>query len=274
MAMTPAKLELPVEVIGSDVYGQQFFEDGQALTIYPNGVSIRLTTKLALESEVIVRNPETNVEVLASVLGQIRNDDAGQVYGLAFLNPATALWRTPIDAAGPAKATTLECSACHAVSTFSVSGIELEILEAARELARRCEKCKSSRTWRETKRADTQPKVADAPERAPIAVAATETPKEERRKARRTAMKASACVRYAGMEVIVTCEDVSKGGFRFVSQREYPEGTRIEAAAPYTKFSNNIFSHACIAYCRPLPDGQFRHGVAYIKTSGSIGWDP
>ena len=87
------------------------------------------------------------------------------------------------------------------------------------------------------------------------------------------AMKASACVRYSGIEAIVTCEDVSKGGFRFVSPKEYPEGTRFEAAVPYTKFSNNIFLPANVVYCRVLPDGQFRHGVAYIKTSGSIGWD-
>jgi hypothetical protein len=74
-------------------------------------------------------------------------------------------------------------------------------------------------------------------------------------------------------ETIVTCEDMSKGGFRFMSGKEFPEGTRVEGAVPYTKFGNHILLPACIVYCRELPDGQFRHGVAYVKASGSIGWD-
>lgn len=275
MAIPPAKLEMAVEIIGSDVFGQQFFEDGHTLTIYPNGVSILLTTKLAPESEVIVRNPETNVETLATVLGHIRsNTDGqdGQVYGLVFVHPPSNLWHIPVPA-GPSKTVALECGACHSVSMVSVSGIELEIFEAARELTRACEKCKSPRIWRETQRRETPVKPSDAREAAPGPRPVAEPPKEDRRKTKRMAMKASACVRYAGIEVIVACEDVSKGGFRFVSPKEYPEGTRFEAAVPYTKFSNNIFSSANVVYCRPLPDGQFRHGVAYAKTSGSIGWD-
>jgi hypothetical protein len=270
IATPPAKLEVALEVIGSDVFGQQFFEDAQTLTIYPNGVSIRLVTKLAPDSEVIVRNLETNAETLATVLGQIRNDPGGQVYGLAFVNPPKQFWRMPVPAA-QSKTAILECGACHSASALSLSGIELEIFGATRELMRACEKCKSPRVWRETKRVEIRRSISEAPEAAPNGAA--EPPKEDRRKTRRMAMKVCACVRYAGIEVIVTCEDVSKGGFRFISSKQYPEGTRVEAAAPYTKFSNNIFSFANVVYCRALPDGQFRHGVAYIKTSGSIGWD-
>jgi len=275
MATPPAKIEMAVEVIGSDVFGQQFFEDGQTLTIYPNGVSVGLTTKLAPESEVIVRNPETNVETLATVLGHIRSNTGGQdgqVYGLVFVNPSSKLWHIPVPA-GQSKTVTLECGACHSVSTLSVSGIELEIFEAARELTRVCEKCKSPRIWRAARRQETPVKPSEATEAAPSSARPAKPPWEDRRKTKRMAMKASACVRYSGIEAIVTCEDVSKGGFRFVSPKEYPEGTRFEAAVPYTKFSNNIFLPANVVYCRVLPDGQFRHGVAYIKTSGSIGWD-
>ena len=275
MAMPPAKLEMAVEVIGSDVFGQQFFEDAQTLTIYPNGISIRLMTKLAPGSEVIVRNLETNVETVATVLARIRSNAGGQdgqVYGLAFVQPASNLWHIPVPA-GPWKTVALECGTCHSVFTVSVSGIELEVFEAARELTRACEKCKSPRICRETQRREIPVKPRVGQEAAPGPTPVAGPPKQDRRKTRRMAMKASACVRYAGIEIIVACEDVSKGGFRFVSLREYPEGTRVEAAAPYTKFSNNIFSPANIVYCRPTPDGQFRHGVAYIKTSGSVGWD-
>lgn len=66
----PAKLQLPVEVIGADLYGQQFFERTRTLTIHQDGVSILLANTLALDSEVILRNPETNEEAIAFVVGQ------------------------------------------------------------------------------------------------------------------------------------------------------------------------------------------------------------
>jgi hypothetical protein len=72
----------------------------------------------------------------------------------------------------------------------------------------------------------------------------------------------------------VDCEDISKGGFRFTGRKEYPEGTRVETAVPYATSGTNIFSPSHIKYCLKMPDGQFRHGVAYIKRTSSIGWDP
>jgi hypothetical protein len=273
MATPPVKFQLAVEVIGSDVHGQQFFEQAQTLTVYRNGISILLANKLAPDAEVIVRNPETNLEAIASVLGEIRSDDAGQVYGLTLRNPPSGLWRTPFPAAIPAKTVRAECGGCRSVRALSLSGVELEIFEAARELTLRCTNCNSSRIWRETIREMTATTTRDLPAANPSSDA-IEARKEERRKNRRTAMKTSACIRYAGVEVVVSCEDVSKGGFRFTSRKEYPQGTRVEAAVPYVKFSTNIFSPATIVYCRSLPDGQFRHGVAYGKTSSSLGWDP
>ncbi len=87
-------------------------------------------------------------------------------------------------------------------------------------------------------------------------------------------MKAVACIRYSGLEVVVACEDISKGGFRFTSRREYLKGTRVEAAAPYTKFSTNIFIPAAIIYSQKIPGGRFRQGVTYIKSRMPIGWNP
>ena len=84
-------------------------------------------------------------------------------------------------------------------------------------------------------------------------------------------MKMTACIRFAGMEVVVQCEDMSKGGFRFTSSKEYPQGTRVEVAVPYTKFANNIFAVAGISYCVKLPNGQFRHGVTYSRVPGPSG---
>jgi hypothetical protein len=270
---SPATLELPVEVIGADLYGQQFFEDTQTLTIHRNGVSIRLANKLGRDSEVILRNPENNEEATAFVVGQTPGDNSGHVYGLAFLDPSANPWHIQFPAAEAPRIVQLECSSCRSVCTLSLSDIELEIFEATRELTRSCNTCNSFTAWRETTREamekrpggsqvqDPNPKVIDSP-------------MEERRNNRRAGMKTAACVRFSGVEVEVACEDISKGGFRFTSRKEYPQGTRVEAAVPYTKASTNIFTLAGIIYCHRMPDGRFRHGVTYIKNRRSIGWDP
>jgi hypothetical protein len=263
---------MPVEVIGADVYGQQFFERTRTHTIHRKGVSILLENKLAPDSEVIVRNPETNEEAIAAVVGQTRTGENGLVYGLAFLDPSANPWHIEFPAGGAAKTVQLECTGCHSVCALSLSDIELELFEDTRELKRFCKNCNSALPWKETRQEPMEKKPGDAPGQATTS-SSTAPPKEDRRRSRRTAMKMVACVRFSGQEDVVVCEDVSKGGFRFTSHREYPEGTRLEAAVPYAKFSNNIFLLAGIIYCHKVPGGQFRHGVTYIKTHGSTGWD-
>jgi hypothetical protein len=273
IAISPNKHQLPVEIIGADLYGQQFFELAQTLTIHRNGASILLSNKVAPDSELIVRNSETNKEAIAFVIGQIREDVAGHVYGLAFLDPSADLWPIKFPAGGAARMVRLECSGCHSVHKLSLSGIELEIYEAKGELTRSCKICNTSKAWREINLEAAKKQLGNPPKQKPNPPS-TALHADERRKNRRTRMKMTACVRYSGLEDIVACEDISKGGFRFIGRKEYREGTRVEVSAPYTKSNNNMFSLASITYSLQMPDGQFRHGVSYTKTSGSIGWDP
>jgi len=272
IATPPAKLELPVEVIGADIYGQQFLESTKTLSIHRDGVSIQLACELAPDSEVIVRNPESSEEAIASVVGQTPGDTTGHVYGLAFLDPSTDLWRVQFLSSGPARVVHLECSGCGSVCTLSLSDIDLEIFGATRELIRSCKNCNTSGIWKETSLAVRARKPRNLPGRDQDSGSIV-SPMEERRKNKRASMKTSGCIRFSGLEDVVDCEDISKGGFRFASRKKYPEGTRVEAAVPYIKFSTNLFSMASIIYCHKMPDGQFRHGVTYIKTNGSSGWD-
>jgi hypothetical protein len=269
-ATSPEKLHLPVEVIGADLSGQQFFESAKTLAIHRNGVSIYLENRMGPDSEVILRNPETNEEAIAFIVGQIPEDKTGHVYGLAFLDPSANLWHIEFPTADAARMVKLECSGCHSVVSLSLSDIELEIYEAKRELTRSCGNCKSFMVWKETsgKPREKKPRKSAMQELDPHAVA---SPIEDRRKNRRAGMKTAACIQFAGMEVVVACEDISKGGFRFTCHKEYPKGIRVEAAAPYTKFSTNIFIPARIIYCHKIPGGKFRHGVTYLKNRGTIG---
>lgn len=268
----PAKLQFPVEVIGADVLGEQFFERTQTLTIHRNGVLIFLTKKLGLDSEVILHNPETNEEAIAFVVGQVPYDKTGHVYGFAFLDASAHLWPIQSPTHGSAKIVQLECGGCHSICTLSISDIELEIFQSWKELTRTCTTCKGFTAWRETNREpkEKKPKVSPRQELNPSAAASLI---EDRRKNRRAGMKTAACVRHSGKEVVVDCEDISTGGFRFTSGKEYPPGIRVEAAAPYTKFSNNIFTPARIIYCHKMRDNKFRHGATYVKNRRAIGWD-
>jgi PilZ domain-containing protein len=258
-----------IEVMGSNLTGQQFMERTRTLTITRDGATILLTIKLAPESEVIVRNLLTNEEALARVVGHIKEGTAGHVYGIAFLDSSVDLWRVGFSEAESGKHTFLECSGCQFVQAISLTGIEMEIFESKGALTRHCEFCKSSTIWKQTSRevSSVDPQVSSAKNQKAEPVSPL---REEHRRDRRTAVKLAACVRYLGREEVVACEDMSRGGFRFKGRRQYPEGVRIEAAVPYTPSNVNIFVSARIVYHQKLSDGSHRHGVTYLKTSNTI----
>ncbi len=273
VATHPAKIQLPVEVIGPNLHGQQFFERTETLTIARNAVTILLKSILAADAEVIIRNPETDEEAVACAVGVPQGDGSAHIYKFIFTDSTANIWHLQFPAAEPPKLVQLECSGCHTVSSHSLSEGELELFESARQLVRPCKGCNSLRTWKDPAREAAPRKRVGPPKQDPIPAKAASSP-EERRKNRRTAMKMTACIRFSGLEDVVNCEDISKGGFRFSSPKEYPEGTRVEVAVPYAESGLNIFSQAIIKHCVKKPDGEFCHGVSHVKNSGSIGWDP
>jgi hypothetical protein len=255
--------KLQIEVFGADLDGRQFIEQTRTLTITRDGATIPLANKLAPESELIVRNPATNEEAAARVVGHIRDDAPVHVYGITFINASVNLWGVQFPEVVAQRLIVMECSRCHTVQAVSLSEIETEIVKAVHALTRRCQCSNSSTIW---KRTDRDVSEQQAPVPPPVRERPETVAPEDRRKEKRTAMKAAACIRRYGGEVIVECEDMSRGGFRFKSRKAYPVGARIEAAVPYAKGSVNIFITAQIAYQQELSGGFFRHGVAYVKS--------
>lgn len=266
--------QLTVEVIGSDLQGTQFFVRTRTSAVHDNGVSVALAKKLSIGSNVIVRNSDTDEEFSAVVAEILPGPKSGNIYRLAFQETSQEVRTLDLTPAPsePASIVRLECSFCHSVSPIPLSEMDLEIFASTHELIRYCETCYASTEWRESREDRAASRAKKSPGPAETADDAS-APARERRQNRRTTMRAMACVRFSGTEIVVECEDISKGGFRFKSTREYPAGTRVDVAVPYTKSSTNIFCPASISYCQQLPEGKFRHGVNYLKRRESTNWN-
>jgi len=260
-----------IEVFGTDLDGQQFIEPSRTLSITRDGAIIPLTNKLAPESELIVRNPATNQEAIARVVDLVRDEIYVRVYGIAFVDESVNLWR--IESAGmhSKKSVVMECSRCHEVQAVSLGDIETEILESKQSLTRHCDCSNSPTLWRRTDRTATERTLEERQEtdrkrQSPAVGKTAAHAPTERRRQKRTRMKASAYIRRYGTQEIVECEDVSRGGFRFKSRQAYPVGSMIQAAVLYTKSSGDIFVAGRIAYQEKLDGGFYRHGVAYVES--------
>jgi hypothetical protein len=99
--------------------------------------------------------------------------------------------------------------------------------------------------------------------------AVKEKDRENRRKHVRTRVNFKACVRRPGLaDDVVACEDMSRGGLRFKSNRKYFEKMLIEVAVPYSPGDQAIYVPAQIAYVQELPEqNTYRCGVMYLRSS-------
>jgi hypothetical protein len=90
----------------------------------------------------------------------------------------------------------------------------------------------------------------------------------DRRKHPRVRVTYSACVRHPQQgDDVVLCEDMSKGGLRFKSRKQYYSQSLIEVAVPYQPGQPAIFVPAQVVFVEELPEQQlFCHGVQYLKS--------
>ena len=92
--------------------------------------------------------------------------------------------------------------------------------------------------------------------------------RENRRKHARMRVNFKACVRRPNSEDdIVACEDMSRGGLRFKSRRQYFEKMLVEVSVPYSPGDQAIFVPAQIVYVQELPEQKvYRYGVMYLRS--------
>jgi hypothetical protein len=285
--------EVAILLTGSDIEGKVFSERTKTVVLSRHGAGIVSEYKLSAEQELIIRCVNSNKEAEVRVVGQIGAQPNGYTYGVAFVDPHLDFWDVEFPPLSEfdkqASSVWLECSSCKRHEKVVHSDLEADVYAINDGLVRYCKKCGSSTVWKQVTgefEEEPEPLVLARKTVAPAAPAGTavgvmERPEpaaappkpaapENRRKYRRTKVNFTACVRRAGSDEkdIVTCEDMSRGGLRFKSKKQYYEQTMIEVAVPYSPGSQTIFVPGKIVYVQELPEQKlFRCGVAYTRTS-------
>ena len=259
---------MPVEASWVPAGGSPITQTGQTLLVSRNGGVLRLTERLGIGQELHLRRHQEGdhwKSARARVVAEIDQDPPNNfIYAIHLLDPRSDFW--DIDFPAPHKAEEalarllMECSFCERREVVYLNELELKSFEIRKCVARICKLCDSPSIWIES-----QSEV-----RSPEDSAASPTIEERvipRRNRTRVKARLLACVRRRGFqEEIVVCEDLSKGGLSFRSRNQYPEGSRLEVAVPYTPGTGAIFVPIRIVFSQAIPTaGLFRHGAAYIK---------
>jgi hypothetical protein len=263
---------MPVEASWVGNGGLEVRQPAETLLVSRNGGVLRVAEKLFAGQEITIRRQREgdNWKIArARVVAEIDQEPDGFLYAIAIVDPRADFW--DIDFPAPHQGQEalarllMECSFCQRREVVYLNEPELKSFEVRKCVARVCPHCDSPAIWIEA-----QPEVsADAPAGPEVA----EEKVNPRRNRARVKARVLACIRRRGFqEEVAVCEDLSKGGISFRSRNQYPEGTRVEVAVPFTPGSAAIFVPIRIVFSQPIPAaGLYRHGAAYVRTPGDAG---
>jgi PilZ domain-containing protein len=259
---------MPVEASWVSSAGATITQNAETLLVSRNGGVLRLTEKLSMGQELHLRRSLDDDQwknTRARVVAEIDQDPPNHfLYAVHILDPRADFW--DIEFPAPHKGEEalarllMECSFCQRREVVYLNELQLKSFEVRKCIARVCKLCDSPSIWIES-----QSEIRDPENGVP-------TPPVDERiipRRNRTRIKARvlASIRHRGFqEEIAVCEDLSKGGLSFRSRNQYPEGTRLEVAVPFTPGTGAIFVPIRIVFSQAIPTaGLYRHGAAYIK---------
>lgn len=247
--------------------GQIVKQSAETLLVSRNGGVIRLQEKLFTGQEfAIERKPEEGPakSARARIVAEIDHEPEGFIYAIAILDSRVDFW--DIEFPAPHKAEEalarllMECTFCRRREVAYLNELELKSFEIRKCAARICKHCDAPSIWIEAQ--STTPSEGQSPRKA-----SDDDPIVPRRNRTRVKARLLACIRRRGFqEEIAVCEDLSKGGIAFRSRNQYPEGTRLEVAVPYTPGAGAIFVPIRIVFSQRITSaGLYRHGAAYLR---------
>jgi hypothetical protein len=282
--------EIAILLVGSDMEGKMFSEQTKTVLLSRHGAGIISQYALSAEQELILRRLDTDKEAEVRVVGNLGAHGKSYTYGVAFLNPEMDIWDIKFpsmtESEKEASRVLLQCSGCKVRELVQQSDLESDVYLVNEGIVRACKNCGSSTFWRRAiddasgelgpleivppeaeERAEPVEVLPAAPPEAEPTVPAAERI-ENKRKHLRTKVNFKACIRSSAFgEDIVTCEDMSRGGIRFKSRKEYVAQTEIEVAVPYSPGTQSIFVRAQIIHVTELKqERRFRCGICYAKS--------
>jgi len=257
---------MPVDTSWVTSGGVEMKQSAQTLLVSRNGAVLCLPEKLFPGQEVTLRRQrdgDTWKIARARVVAEIDHEPEGFLYAIAIVDPRADFW--DIDFPSPNQAQEalarllMECSFCQRREVVYLNEPELKSFEVRKCVARICPHCDAPSIWIEA-----QPELSPEPAASPAPLDDRVVPRRNRT---RVKARVLACIRRRGFqEEVAVCEDLSKGGISFRSRNEYPEGTRLEVAVPFTPGSAAIFVPIRIVFSQAIPSaGLYRHGAAYLK---------
>ena len=259
---------MPVEASWVSPAGHALTQNVETLLVSRNGGVLRLTEKLSMGQELHLRrnlDGDQWKKTRARVVAEIDQDPPNHfLYAVHILDPRSDFWDIDFPALHKGEEALarllMECSFCQRREVVYLNELQLKSFEVRKCVARVCKHCDSPSIWIESQSEIREPENgASSP--------SVEERVIPRRNRTRIKARVLACIRHRGFqEEIAVCEDLSKGGLSFRSRNQYPEGTRVEVAVPFTPGTGAIFVPIRIVFSQTIPTaGLYRHGAAYIR---------
>jgi hypothetical protein len=239
-------LTISLRVHGVDSTGAEFKADGRTLVLNRHGARIQIDQAPLVGSTVRLVNKTNHREAEFRVVGPTapRTGKSGE-WGVEYVNPNEDIWGIrfpPMEGDVPDSTALLECRKCHVAALARLSLVEAEVLQTAGTLTRPCESCQSKTPWgyAEQQKALESTNLAEAS--AKVAVDGL-----DKRRHRRVALQLPVRVRdYEGGVEITKSGNVSRGGFCFVSEKNYVLGAGVMIQCPYSPGDQSPEVHARI----------------------------
>jgi hypothetical protein len=238
-------LTLPIRVSSIRGHGKDFLEEGQTIDISRQGATIKMDRDLfAGEIIKIQRLDGVGKEAMARVVGRVAGGSDGYVFGVTMLeapivNPFGVVFPAVAGVHKAVLRALLSCVVCDRTEVSYLNEFEANLFLYHHYISRICENCGGWTTW-------------NRPHGRTCTGSAAVTPGTQNRRSHgRIQVEAVGCVRHParGNEVVVVRE-LALGGLSFYSATQYPQGSRVEIAVPYSSKAPNIYSPARIVSSR------------------------
>jgi hypothetical protein len=267
-------LTIPLEVQGLDAKSNFFKDEARTITLNRHGARIQISRPLRNGQTILVTNLASRRGAEFRVVGPVSPiTEQGGEWGIEYMDPKENIWGIQFppspDAEDANSKALLECRTCHGVALMRLSLVEVEVLETSGLLTRTCMVCKEVTPWGYADKVtglETPPGVVKP---APRELPSPASRGAEQRRHRRLSLQLPVLIRdyYGGIE-ITKSENISKGGFCFVSEKDYPVGGGVLVVCPYNPAAQNIEVRAKIVRQRTIEGSKRKvYGVRYEPQS-------